>query len=104
MTITAKFSGICPCCNTAIRAGEQVEWTKGSKARHPRCANGSTQVTASTLTRRAPRTCCVGCGGALDQFQIRRGLKFCSKDCVDDMRLGGQSGYVGGVWHQGSDD
>jgi hypothetical protein len=52
----------------------------------------------------ARRCTCVGCGGQLDRFQISRGFKFCSKDCVNDMRLGGQSGYVNGVWHQGEDD
>lgn len=38
MTITAKFSTICPCCNQRIEAGSKVEWTKGSKARHVACA------------------------------------------------------------------
>ena len=52
----------------------------------------------------APRTTCAGCGGRLDTFQQRRGFKFCSKDCINDMRLGGQSGYVNGIWHQGEDD
>lgn len=49
-------------------------------------------------------TRCVGCGGPLDDYQQRRGFRFCSRDCATDARLGGQSGYVGGVWHQGSDD
>lgn len=49
-------------------------------------------------------THCVGCGCSLDLYTQRRGYKFCSKDCVNDMRLGGMSGYVDGVWHQGSDD
>lgn len=38
MTITAKFSSICPCCNGRIEAGTKVEWSKGSKARHITCA------------------------------------------------------------------
>lgn len=55
----------------------------------------------------APRkriTHCVGCGSALDRFQLSRGYKFCSSDCVNDRKLGGMSGYVNGRWHQGSDD
>ena len=42
MTITAKFSTICPCCNGRIEAGTKVEWTKGSKARHVGCAGSTT--------------------------------------------------------------
>lgn len=64
----------------------------------------STPRSTDSARRYAPRTTCVGCGGHLDTFQQRRGFKFCSKDCVNDMRLGGQSGYVNGVWHQGEDD
>lgn len=49
-------------------------------------------------------THCVGCGFELDAFAQRRGFRFCSQDCRTDEMLGGQSGYVNGVWHQGSDD
>jgi hypothetical protein len=35
---------------------------------------------------------------------VQHGYKFCSQDCKIDRQMGGQSGYVGGVWHQGSDD
>ena len=49
-------------------------------------------------------THCVGCGCALDRFQQARGYKFCSQDCAIDLKMGGQSGYVNGQWHQGSDD
>jgi hypothetical protein len=49
-------------------------------------------------------THCVQCHCSLDDYQIRHGFSFCSSDCADDKRLGGQSGYVDGVWHQGSDD
>lgn len=51
MIITAKFSTICPCCNSRIQAGEKVEWTKGSKAVHAACA-GSAPVAVPS----APRT------------------------------------------------
>ena len=37
MTITAKFSTICPCCSKSIAPGSKVEWTKGSPARHVTC-------------------------------------------------------------------
>ena len=37
MTITAKFASTCPTCNARIAAGEQVEWSKGSPARHVAC-------------------------------------------------------------------
>lgn len=43
MTITAKFSGFCPCCNGRINAGDKVEWTKGAKAKHVACANSGAQ-------------------------------------------------------------
>ena len=50
-------------------------------------------------------THCVGCRSALDRYQVQHGHKFCSRDCAIERRMGsGWSGYVGGVWHQGSDD
>jgi len=51
MTITAKFSSICPCCNGRINAGEKVEWSRGRKARHVRCAGSPVSPEAA-----APRT------------------------------------------------
>ncbi len=65
------------------------------------------ELAKSAPAEAAPKkriTNCVGCGCHLDDFTQRRGFKFCSKDCVNDMRLGGQSGYINGQWHQGSDD
>ena len=102
MTITAKYASICPCCNRSIAPGDKVEWSKGTKARHVACAGSSPSTVSRATTQR--RTCCVGCGGHLDAFQQRRGFKFCSADCANDARLGGQSGWVNGAWHQGSDD
>jgi len=72
-------------------------------------------ATAEDLARRAedapaeaaPKkriTHCLGCGAMLDRFQQQRGYKFCSSDCRIDRQMGGQSGYVNGHWHQGSDD
>ena len=37
MTIAAKYSTKCPACNVMISAGAQVEWSKGSPARHVSC-------------------------------------------------------------------
>ena len=37
MTITAKFDSKCPTCQGPIVAGEQVEWSKGTRARHQGC-------------------------------------------------------------------
>lgn len=50
-------------------------------------------------------TSCVGCGCRLDEYQQRRGMRFCSSECAVEKRMGsGWSGYVNGSWHQGSDD
>ena len=32
MIITAKFASVCPCCNSRIVPGSNVEWSKGSPA------------------------------------------------------------------------
>lgn len=37
MTITAKFSTICPVCGQRITTGQQVNWTRGSAAQHVSC-------------------------------------------------------------------
>lgn len=108
MTITAKFPGACPCCNGRINPGDKVEWSKGEKARHASCSSSSATASARPSSpvsaRRAPRTTCVQCGCSLDRYQVSHGFKFCSRDCANDRKLGGQSGYVNGVWHQGEDD
>lgn len=106
MTITAKYASTCPHCNGAIQPGQPVEWSKGTKARHVSCAGSSTSAAPAASAPRARKqiTHCVGCGCKLDTFQVRRGFKFCSSECVNDRRLGGMSGYVNGSWHQGSDD
>lgn len=51
MTITAKFASVCPCCNNRIRVGEKVEWSKGNKARHVKCA----AVVESSMPRKPYR-------------------------------------------------
>jgi hypothetical protein len=40
MVIAAKFASVCPCCSARIVPGTQVEWSKGSPARHTACAQG----------------------------------------------------------------
>lgn len=54
--ITAKFSTICPCCNSRIEAGSRVSWTPGSKALHVACVGRPVaQGTAAKVSRPAPR-------------------------------------------------
>src|SRR5688572_29691290 len=56
MTITARFSSICPVCRTEIAAGARVEWNRGERARHLACANpaaGTFQAAADAAP--APR-------------------------------------------------
>lgn len=52
MVIIAKYASTCPCCSTAIRPGEQVEWSKGAKATHVRCASRATSAPASGYAQR----------------------------------------------------
>jgi hypothetical protein len=37
MVITARFASVCPRCNARIAVGSQVEWNKGSPAKHVSC-------------------------------------------------------------------
>ena len=37
MTISAKFSTICPVCHGRIAIGDEIEWSKGSPAKHEAC-------------------------------------------------------------------
>lgn len=173
MTITARFSSVCPACSQKIQPGQPVEWARGQKARHAACdIAGTTPIVASqpatrinvtyetagarvyvlgdtfkirgaikdvgghwdderkawwigatkreTLAaaiasakpdatpykpREQRRTSCLECGGPLDRFQQQRGFTFCSRECATERKMGsGWSGYVGGSWHQGSDD
>ncbi len=60
--ITAKFNSRCPVCNEFINAGDQVEWTKGSKAKHPACVKGEQKIAhrsnwrASNTQQSSPRS------------------------------------------------
>ena len=78
-------------------------WWIGSDADAQRIAAAALGRSAEAAPAQR-RTACLGCGAPLDSYQQRRGFTFCSRDCATDRRLGGQSGYVGGQWHQGSDD
>ncbi len=78
-------------------------WWIGSPTEAEALAERARTATAEAAPKKRI-THCLGCGGALDHFQQQRGFKFCSSDCVADRKLGGQSGYIGGRWHQGSDD
>jgi hypothetical protein len=39
MTITARYASTCPICSARIVPGTQVEWRKGSPARHVSCTS-----------------------------------------------------------------
>ena len=75
MTIRAKYAGTCGECGQAIQVGAQVEWSKGSPARHTACAgNGAAKGTVDgqradlgqhwSSRGRGPvvRLCAGGCG------------------------------------------
>jgi hypothetical protein len=52
MTITAKFSSLCGCgCGRFISVGDQVDWSRGQKARLAGCA-GKPSAPARTLSQR----------------------------------------------------
>lgn len=38
MTITAKYRSWCQACSQRINAGDRIDWTKGQRPRHARCA------------------------------------------------------------------
>lgn len=64
MTITARFSSICPICKCPISIGAQVNWVKGNKATHTSCgASGAKSSSYSGGTGR--RTGCA-CGSRED--------------------------------------
>lgn len=39
MIIKAKFASKCPVCSKPLAVGDDVEWQKGEKAKHPTCWN-----------------------------------------------------------------
>ena len=92
MTITAKYPGTCPTCQKAIQPGQQVEWSKGSKARHTDCAAANSVPTKPTTTTAAPKRryhqYCADCGTASQGY-------YRCRDCNIERREGG-SRYMGG--------
>lgn len=52
MTITARYATVCPCCSQPIAPGAQVEWAKGSPAKHVACAGGSRSPVAARIATR----------------------------------------------------
>ncbi len=95
MTITARYPATCPCCHAAIHAGDQIEWTKGSPARHTACAAGSRSshpasvaariaVRTSTYDRRGGRWTGCSCGSredsAGDLIPSPRNCASCDRD------------------------
>ena len=71
MIITAKFASACPCCSQRIVVGSQVEWTKGSPARHVSCA-------PVAAPRRGTWTGC-SCG-SVTEFSKRSDCAHCQFD------------------------
>lgn len=55
MTITARYASTCPTCSHAITPGQQVEWTRGSQARHVDCGASVPRTTAAPARRPARR-------------------------------------------------
>lgn len=83
---------------------DRKAWWIGSHDEALQIAERARTAPAEAMPRKKI-TNCLGCGCGLDDFQIRRGFKFCSSDCAIEQRMGsGWSGYVNGAWHQGSDD
>ena len=68
MTITAKFSSVCPSCGGAISPGQQVEWEKGQKARHTDCSTAAA-APASPAAPAAPRAITVERVGRRSYFR-----------------------------------
>lgn len=51
MLITAKYAATCATCRQPIRPGQQIEWAKGSPARHTTC--GTTSAAADAPAARS---------------------------------------------------
>jgi hypothetical protein len=79
MKITAKFSTTCPCCNVRIFAGTEVEWAKGSPARHVACAPKPATAAAKPTARRQPMGSGHGQAGAVRGY---------SSYCTDNENCG----------------
>lgn len=80
MRINARFSSICPACHRSIEVGTQVEWTKGSQARHVACPTPTTTSTepkpAATSTESAPIRIIRRCGWQKPAIDSEVGITF----------------------------
>jgi len=61
MTITAKYPSKCAACGGAVAAGERIEWSKGSPARHTECPDSPSPAPAQQKRAYRPTTCTM-CG------------------------------------------
>lgn len=90
MTITARYPGTCPTCHQHITPGQQIEWTKGEKPKHTRCAGASQ---SSGHAHRHQATCRV-CGyverrnarGYVDGDRILRSGE--CQSCYEERKMG----------------
>jgi len=48
MTITARYPSRCASCGGAIHAGDRIEWSKGTAARHTKCSGAARKSTSSS--------------------------------------------------------
>ncbi len=85
---------------------ERKSWWVGSLEKALALVESARTAEAEAAPKKRITNCVnPSCGAYLDDYTQRRGFKFCSKDCVIEMKHGSNwSGYVNGVWHQGSDD
>jgi hypothetical protein len=85
MTITARFSSVCPACSGRIRAGEQINWRKGTKATHLDCGTGPAALGAASSGRHCP-----DCSGPISAWELRKGYH-----CQNCTRAEEGPGYTG---------
>ena len=58
MTITAKYAATCATCRQPIRAGQQIEWAKGSPARHTSCSSAAPAAPAAPAPAATGKCAC----------------------------------------------
>ena len=80
MTITAKYASICP-CGRPITIGSQVEWTRGSKARHVSCAEAAALATRPRSSASGRRGTWTGCQcGSVEEYERPGDCRSCRHD------------------------
>jgi hypothetical protein len=81
MTITAKYAATCPACNRPIRAGDKIEWQRGTKARHTSCAGSATQTSRRVLVAKRKRGTWTGCScGSVEEYERDSDCSSCQHD------------------------